>query len=291
MLTARQITHVLKGMERQYSDLLGNLLKAVGTWRLENEDVGQRTLWKLRNMNPKPLAPDNPKGAHSGSAMADYANLVQELGTNKFESISSGQPGINPLAMFGGVSGGASGKVEEVNKLLGSTLDGTRYEGVRKPMIDIDELRRVGLEHDWITAQGFTFKCHDQLPFDVKNSRFVNLDSRTQAIYLMLHPEQMRQYNPNKAKEYHLMLDKYKAAARKHRENTKLAREKLNEGGHTKTAALLCRIPTDYDQADEEEQGTSETLLANLACQHQDTLDKVNELEARMKEATLTAPA
>ena len=148
LATTRQITHVLKGVERQYSDLLGNLLKAVGTWRLENEDVGQRTLWKLRNMNPKPLAPDNPKGAHSGSAMADYANLVQELGTNKFESISSGQPGINPLAMFGGVSGGTSGKAEEVNKLLGSTLDGTRYEGVRKPMIDIDELRRVGLEHD-----------------------------------------------------------------------------------------------------------------------------------------------
>ena len=290
LLTARQIMHVLKGVERQYSDLLGNVLKAVSTWRLENEDVGQLALMKLRNMNPKPLAPDNPKGVNSGSAMADYANLVQELGTNKFESISSGQPGINPLAMFGGMSGGGtSGKAEEVNKLLGSTLDGTRYEGVRKPMIDIDELRRVGLEQDWIASQGYTFKRHEQLPFDVKNSRFVNLDSRTQAIYLMLHPEQLQQYNPNKAKEYHLMLDKYKEAARKFRENAKIANKTLNDGGHSKIAAMFCHVPTDYDQTDEDEQRTS--LLANLACQHQDTLNKVNELEAHIKESTLKANA
>ena len=53
--------------------------------------------------------------------------------------------------MFGA---GTSGKAEEVEKLLGSTLEGTRYEGVRKPMIDIDKLKRVGQEHDWITVQG-----------------------------------------------------------------------------------------------------------------------------------------
>ena len=90
LATARQITHVLNGVVRQYSDLLSSLLNAVGTWRLENEDVGQRTLQKLRNMNPNPLAPDNPRAADSGSAMADFTNLVQELGTNKFENVSSG---------------------------------------------------------------------------------------------------------------------------------------------------------------------------------------------------------
>jgi len=101
----------------------------------------------------------------------------------------------------------------------------------------------------------------------------------------------MRQYHPGKAKEYHLMLDKYKEAARKFRENAKLAKEKLNDGGYTKIAAMFCHVPEDYDQTEEDDQRTSQTMLANLACQHQDTLDKVNELEARIKETTLAALA
>ena len=105
--------------------------------------------------------------------------------------------------------------MDEVKEVISATNQ--PHFGVPRPIIGVDELKIVGVEHEWITpdaGSSYGFRRLDPSPI-IDAATKKRLAPRELAIYYMLYRDKMRDALPQVAETYDKVLSKYREAARR----------------------------------------------------------------------------
>ena len=198
----------------RWVNALTKMESKVAAWKVNEQESVEKVTRQLESMKNRAIMQHIHRDQKPSSSETFLGMLKNDVAGNPF---SAKYEHLYNVALYAGANPKRDDKREQVKAILLSTVRNDKLN-IDMPALTLPTLKSIGLSHGWITNDPASYT-----PILVDESRKLTedekgeLSAKDQAVFLCLHEQARRRFDPAAAKTYESIRDAYVNAARRRR--------------------------------------------------------------------------